>query len=882
MRERNLGVVDTELSQGLGKLLPALRATFAAFAVFAMLVPLAAPARAADPVVAAAGDIACASSKVGTDTCHQMATSDLLVDAGLAKVLALGDNQYDSGSLSDYNAYYNPSWGRVKSITRPVLGNHENSGSGYFDYFGSLAGPRPNGYYSYDIGGWHLIALNSNCDRVACAAGSAQEQWLRSDLAAHPDSCTLAYFHHARFSSGHDGDNVFMQDIWQALYDAEADVVLAGHSHNYERLAPMDASGNRDSVRGIRSFVVGTGGAFFTGISNIRPNSEVHQSNTYGVLKLTLHAGGYDWQFVPEAGRTFTDSGSGNCHRSGSGASGIGAGVISEGGSKTLSYFADAAQTNDVTVTLLGSTYTITDRGVSTIGDADGSGGCSVIGNRATCPASGVSLIRVDTRDRNDNVLVSAGTDSVLLGGDGADSLTSGGGKDQLEGWTGNDTLDAGGGDDLLNGGPGDDSMAGGAGTDTADYSNSATAVAVNLSLTTAQATGGSGTDTLATLENLEGTPGNDQLTGNPSINVLNGHSGADNISSRDSVRDTVNCGSGADVATTDTLDSVNSDCNTVDNGVPPNTTITSSPPSKTEATTATFKFSSSETPSTFQCSLDGAAWSVCTTPASYSGLAPGPHTFDVRALDQYGNMDATPARATWTVTAAPLASFEYSPIGPYVDDNVVFRSSSTALGAGNQILTHEWDLDGNGTFEINTLASSTASRRYPTPTTITIRLRVTDANGKTATAASALTISLRPPPLPSPPPGSPLNPSGPFGQIGADELGPKLALGGSKSQRLVRGALSFRVRCDEQCTVTAVAKLKIGRASGLFSSRNVKHVLAAGVDKKLRLKFSAKSLSGIRRALAQERRVFAKLTVHSSDSAGNLSSARRTIRLER
>jgi len=281
-------------------------------------------AQAADPVIAAAGDIACASSTVGSTTCHQKATSDLLVNAGLANVLVLGDNQYDSGSLSAYNSYYDPTWGRVKSITRPVLGNHENSGSGYFDYFNGVgkstgpAGERGKGYYSYDVGAWHLIALNSNCDRVACGAGSAQEQWLRADLAAHPNSCTLAYFHHARFSSGHDGDNLFMQPIWQALYEAKADIVLSGHSHNYERLAPMDANGNLDRTNGIRQFVIGTGGAFFTGVSTARPNSEVRQNKTFGVLKLTLHPTSYDWKFVPEAGKTFTDSGSEACRGGGS------------------------------------------------------------------------------------------------------------------------------------------------------------------------------------------------------------------------------------------------------------------------------------------------------------------------------------------------------------------------------------------------------------------------------------------------------------------------------------------------------------------------------------------------------------------------------------
>ena len=145
------------------------------------------------------------------------------------------------------------------------------------------AGERGKGYYSYDVGSWHLIALNSNCSRVPCNAGSAQEQWLRADLAANPRTCTLAYWHHPRFSSGHDGDGTFMQDIWKALYDRDADLVLVGHSHNYERFAPMTASGALDRTRGIREFVVGTGGAFFTGVSGARPNSEVRQNNTFGV-----------------------------------------------------------------------------------------------------------------------------------------------------------------------------------------------------------------------------------------------------------------------------------------------------------------------------------------------------------------------------------------------------------------------------------------------------------------------------------------------------------------------------------------------------------------------------------------------------------------------
>lgn len=278
-------------------------------------------ATSVDPVIYAAGDIACEPGSATTSTqCHEKKTSDIIVNGGASKALALGDLQYNSATLSNLRASYDKTWGRVKSITTPVIGNHESTANGYFDYFygsGVNNGPfgqRGKGYYSYNLGTWHVIGLNSNCSRVACSAGSAQEQWLRSDLASNPRLCTLAFWHHPRFSSGHDGDGTFMQPIWKDLSDARADVVLVGHSHNYERFAPMDASGKLNRTNGIREFVVGTGGAFPTGISSAKPNSEVRQNTTFGALKMTLHPTSYDWKFVPEAGKTFTDSGSNDCH----------------------------------------------------------------------------------------------------------------------------------------------------------------------------------------------------------------------------------------------------------------------------------------------------------------------------------------------------------------------------------------------------------------------------------------------------------------------------------------------------------------------------------------------------------------------------------------
>jgi len=290
----------------------------------------AAPAGAADPVIAAAGDIACAPTDPGYNggngtatRCRQRATSNLLVGAGLAAVLPLGDIQYDSPTAANIAAVYNPTWGRVKSISRPVVGNHEGTGTAYYDYFNGKgatngpAGPRGRGYYSFNVGTWHLIALNANCASVSCGSGSIQERWLRADLAAHPAACTLAFWHQPRYSSGHDGSHVTLNAFWSDLNAAGAELVLSGHSHDYERFAPKNARGKVSST-GVRQFVVGTGGGFFTGLGTSRvAGSQVAQNTTFGVLKLTLHPLSYDWRFVPIAGRSWTDSGSQQCHGAG-------------------------------------------------------------------------------------------------------------------------------------------------------------------------------------------------------------------------------------------------------------------------------------------------------------------------------------------------------------------------------------------------------------------------------------------------------------------------------------------------------------------------------------------------------------------------------------
>ena len=261
------------------------------------------PPPAAAQVLVGAGDIAMCDG-------NSEATAKLLDGIG-GTVVAIGDEAYFSGTADEFRRCYDPTWGRHKARTRPVPGNHEYVSPGaapYFAYFGANAGPAGLGYYSFDVGSWHAIALNSNIDMTA---SSAQGAWLRADLAANRARCVIAYWHHPLFTSGPNGPSRETQDVWRLLYDAGADVVLNGHEHLYERFAPQDPTGAPDPARGIREFIAGTGGALLYQFGAPRPNSERRMS-AFGVLKLTLQADSYEWEFIPVSGAG--DSGSGSCH----------------------------------------------------------------------------------------------------------------------------------------------------------------------------------------------------------------------------------------------------------------------------------------------------------------------------------------------------------------------------------------------------------------------------------------------------------------------------------------------------------------------------------------------------------------------------------------
>ena len=281
------------------------------------------PAAAADakaPIIAAAGDIACAPGGMATaTTCRQAKTAALFLgNPAITAVLPLGDEQYENGALADFQAVYDTTWGRALGKTHPVPGNHEYAsganGAGYFAYFGSRAGQPGKGWYSFNIGKWHLIALNANCSHIhGCGPSSPQMTWLRNDLNAHHPACTLAFWHQARFSSGPEGNLADYDAFWKVLYSHHVDVVLSAHNHVYERYALQTPAQARDPQHGIREFVVGTGGKSLDPFTGPFTNGQFRQNTQFGVLKLTLHGQRYDWRFVSTTNGVL-DSGQTDCH----------------------------------------------------------------------------------------------------------------------------------------------------------------------------------------------------------------------------------------------------------------------------------------------------------------------------------------------------------------------------------------------------------------------------------------------------------------------------------------------------------------------------------------------------------------------------------------
>ncbi len=269
-----------------------------------------------------AGDIAScgALTLLGIDG-HQNTAAVIQQYPSTTPVFTSGDNAYPDGTELNFSLCYDISWGAFKSRTYPTAGNHDyntKDAEPYFNYFGSRAGQKGKGYYSYDLGDWHIVALNSNCGDLGqafCDAASAQVAWLKQDLAANKKKCTLAVWHHPVFTSDQAADSASMRPMYQVLYDAGVDLAVVGHSHHYERFPKLDPMGKPDPAKGIRQLVVGTGGAKLRKPDHpTHPQSKLLDYSTHGIIELKLHSAGYSWKFVPVAGSSFTDSGTEACH----------------------------------------------------------------------------------------------------------------------------------------------------------------------------------------------------------------------------------------------------------------------------------------------------------------------------------------------------------------------------------------------------------------------------------------------------------------------------------------------------------------------------------------------------------------------------------------
>jgi hypothetical protein len=614
-------------------------------------------------VVAAAGDIAdCTAS--GVPTASTEATAALLDAIVPDGVLTLGDNAYESGTIDEFLCAYDPTWGRHLARTYPSPGNREYrtpGAAGHFQYFGARAGDPAKGYYSFDLGSWHLVSLNSNCSEIGgCDAGSPQEQWLRQDLAATAAPCILGFFHHARFSSVA-GTRSSMLAFWQAFYDYGGDVVLSGHDHVYERFAPQTPDGTLDTAQGIREFVVGTGGKSLTSFQTLQPNSEARNNTDFGVLKLVLGTDGYEWAFVPEAGGTFTDSGSDPCHAAPADTTppSSPANLVATGTSDTIELTWNASSDNvgvaaydvyrdgSLLATKPGGTTSHSDTTAATgvtytyeVRARDAAGNVSPPSNAASAARGTASTLTLpadaDARVVEGSPSTNFGTAPELIAdlSPNTESYL----RFVVSGVSGTITsaklrLFA---FDLTTDGPGVYSADSSWVESTITWSNKPARTGGPVANA-----GSIAQDSWVEFNVTAAVTGNGSYTFNL---VPDSSNGVDFYS-----REATNPNKPQLVLAVSSTDA------------PPETQIDTGPPTLTSSTSATFTFSANE-PATFACSLDGAPFSACLSGTTYPGLQDGAHSFQVQATDLAGNADPTPASRSWQVDTTVPAVTTTSP----------------------------------------------------------------------------------------------------------------------------------------------------------------------------------------------------------------------------
>jgi hypothetical protein len=655
----------------------------------------------APPTIAAAGDM----TSCGGTTSGEFLTAALVEGLPDATVLTLGDNAYPNGTATEFANCYDPTWGRFKSRTKPAPGGHDYNtpgAAGYYGYFGAAAGDPAKGYYSYDLGSWHVITLNAVCDKVSCNAGDPQEQWLRQDLAAHPTSCTLAVIHEPRFSSGAvHGGTTDVQPFWEALYEHGAEFVLSGDDHLYERFLPQTPDGQLDTARGIAQFVVGTGGFYLYDFAQTWDNSVFRDNSSYGVIKMTLRAGSYDWKFLRTDGG-IRDVGSANCHGTGtepppdttapettldSGPSGITASAsasfsfsTNESGAdfqcrldagawtacsspKTYAALADGTHAFDVRakdaagnvdLTPETRTWTVDTTAPDTTIDSGPSGTTTSIAASFAFSASEPGATFECRLDDGGWASCSSPKNHADLG-DGSHTFevraTDGAGHVDPSPAARTWTIDATGAETTIDAGP------------------SGTTSSRDASFTFSSEPG-------ATFEcRLDGSSWTTCSAPAEYVGLADGsHTFA--VRAIDS---------GGNVDPTPAGRSW-----TVD-ATAPETTIDSGPSGTTALTSATFTFSASgaDPDATLECRLDAGLWTPCSSPANYTDLADGSHAFEVRATDTAGNIDPTPASRVWVVdttpppdTTPPDTTIVLGTSGPTSSTTAGFSFSSSEVGS--------------------------------------------------------------------------------------------------------------------------------------------------------------------------------------------------------
>ncbi len=644
-----------------------------------------------DPVLLGLGDIASCWSSGDEATAR-------LLDTTPGVLGIVGDTEQNNATAPEFKGCYDATWGRHNARSRPAVGDHEyrvTDAAGYFDYFGSRAGPRFKGWYSYDLANWHIVVLNSNCELIGgCGPGSEQYEWLQQDLHQNAGDCIGAYVHHPRWSAGAlHGDQTRVAPFWDLLYKYSAEFVYGGNDHTYQRFAPQTPAGVVDRDRGLRQFVLGTGGTQHYPLTGLEPNTEVQHTGTFGVMRFTLHANSYDWRFLPQAGRTFTDAGSTQCSPllvdnkapettissppadvTGPQTS-VGFGS-NEGGSSFECRLDAAAQWTACT-----SPRTLT--GLATGSHTFRVRAQDAAGNVDATPAERTWTVDADppstTIDSGPSGLVASDAAAFTLGTGEAGSTfeCQVDGASQWTACTSPRTLTG---------------LAQGAHS----FRARARDAVGNVDATPAERTWT--VDTHAPETTLESGPSGTVPSTSATFSFSSSETGtfecrvdgAGQWTACTSPRSLTGLGQGPHTLAVRAKDSAgNLDATPAERSwavdtQPPETAIESGPSGLVAASEATFTLGSSEGDSTFECQVDGATqWTACGSPRTLADLSQGGHSFRARARDAVGNVDSTPAERTWTVdTTAPDTMIDSGPSGLERSASAHLTLSSTETGS--------------------------------------------------------------------------------------------------------------------------------------------------------------------------------------------------------